>query len=75
MKIAEWGKNDRPRERLEKNGAEALSDAELIAILLRTGYGRGSGDGKRSKTEGACLFREKIGKRFESFAGSAKRFG
>ena len=46
MKIAEWGKNDRPRERLEKNGAEALSDAELIAILLRTGYGRGSGDGK-----------------------------
>ena len=32
---------DRPRERLEAVGAEALSDAELIALLLRTG-GRGA---------------------------------
>ncbi len=32
---------DRPRERLEALGAEALSDAELLALLLRTG-GRGS---------------------------------
>jgi DNA repair protein RadC len=28
---------DRPRERLERCGAEALSDAELVALLLRTG--------------------------------------
>lgn len=28
---------DRPRERLMQRGAEALGDAELIAILLRTG--------------------------------------
>jgi DNA repair protein RadC len=28
---------DRPRERLERCGAEALSDAELIALVLRTG--------------------------------------
>ncbi|MEP7250572.1 MAG: UPF0758 domain-containing protein, partial [Spartobacteria bacterium] len=28
---------DRPRERLAARGASALSDAELIAILLRTG--------------------------------------
>jgi DNA repair protein RadC len=32
---------DRPRERLEALGAEALSDAELLALLLRTG-GRGA---------------------------------
>src|ERR1051325_11473095 len=28
---------ERPRERLVQNGAEALRNAELIAILLRTG--------------------------------------
>lgn len=30
---------DRPRERLEALGAEFLSDAELVALLLRTGGG------------------------------------
>jgi DNA repair protein RadC len=29
--------DDRPRERLQKNGAEALSTADLLAIILRTG--------------------------------------
>jgi DNA repair protein RadC len=33
---------DRPRERLERLGAEALSDTELVALLLRTGS-RGAG--------------------------------
>jgi DNA repair protein RadC len=33
---------ERPRERLEKLGAEALKDPELLAIVLRTGY-RGHG--------------------------------
>ena len=33
-------KHDRPRERLAREGAAALSDAELVAILLGTG-GRG----------------------------------
>jgi DNA repair protein RadC len=28
---------DRPREKLQQRGAEALSDAELVAIFLRTG--------------------------------------
>lgn len=32
--------DDRPRERLAKNGAEALATPELIAILLRTGTQR-----------------------------------
>ncbi len=30
--------DERPRERLEQLGAGALSDAELLAIILRTGY-------------------------------------
>ena len=29
---------ERPRERLARSGPEALSDAELLAIVLRTGY-------------------------------------
>jgi DNA repair protein RadC len=37
LKIREMPKEDRPREKLAARGAGALSDAELIAILLRTG--------------------------------------
>lgn len=36
-KIKDIAKIDRPREKLETYGAEKLSDAELLAILLRTG--------------------------------------
>jgi DNA repair protein RadC len=32
-----WTENERPRERLLRQGPEALSEAQLIAILLRTG--------------------------------------
>ena len=35
--IKDWPKTDRPREMLLDKGAEALSDAHLLAILLRTG--------------------------------------
>jgi len=35
--IREMPGNERPRERLMENGADALRNAELIAILLRTG--------------------------------------
>ena len=35
--IREMAPNERPRERLKERGATALGDAELIAILLRTG--------------------------------------
>lgn len=35
--IREMPEGDRPRERLQARGAAALGDAELIAILLRTG--------------------------------------
>lgn len=35
--IKDWPADDRPRERLIKFGPETLSDAELLAIILRTG--------------------------------------
>ena len=35
--IQELPPEDRPREKMERLGADALSDCELIAILLRTG--------------------------------------
>jgi DNA repair protein RadC len=37
MAIADWPESERPRERLLSQGAGALSDAELVAVLLRTG--------------------------------------
>ena len=41
MAIRDWPRDERPREKLLEKGAAALSDAELLAILLRTGT-RGS---------------------------------
>lgn len=35
--IKEWAKDDRPREKMISKGKAALSDSELLAILLRTG--------------------------------------
>lgn len=37
MTITQWPEQERPREKLLARGAEALSDAELLAIFLRTG--------------------------------------
>jgi DNA repair protein RadC len=37
MRIADWPVDERPREKLIARGAESLSDAELVAILFRTG--------------------------------------
>jgi DNA repair protein RadC len=37
LRISDLGESDRPRERLVRLGAAALSNAELVAILLRTG--------------------------------------
>ena len=37
MRIKDWPEGDRPREMLLEKGPEALSDAALLAILLRTG--------------------------------------
>ncbi len=37
MKIAQMSSGERPREKMMQSGAKSLSDADLIAILLRTG--------------------------------------
>ena len=37
MTIKDWPEQQRPRERLIREGAAALSDAELLAIFLRVG--------------------------------------
>ena len=37
MKIKDISPENRPRERLEKQGPSVLSDAELLAVILKTG--------------------------------------
>jgi DNA repair protein RadC len=49
MTIRDWPKSERPREKLLERGAAALSDAELLAILLGSGIqGRSAVDVARS---------------------------
>ncbi len=36
--IVSWPEGERPRERLLRLGPQALTDAELLAILLRIGF-------------------------------------
>lgn len=36
--IVSWPQEERPRERLLSRGAQALTDAELVAILIRVGF-------------------------------------
>jgi DNA repair protein RadC len=59
MAISDWPRTERPRERLLANGAGTLSDAELLAILLRTGL-----PGKSAVELGRDLL-----DRFKSIAG------
>ena len=37
MSIKDWPANERPREKLLRSGPEALSSAELLAIILNHG--------------------------------------
>jgi len=37
LSIRNWPEDDRPREKLLKHGEHVLSNAELLAILIRTG--------------------------------------
>jgi DNA repair protein RadC len=37
MSITDWPKSEQPREKLLNNGPTSLSDAEILAIFLRTG--------------------------------------
>jgi DNA repair protein RadC len=40
-RVKDWPEGERPRERLIKYGADKLSDAQLLAIILRTGSDAG----------------------------------
>lgn len=40
MRITELDSGERPREKLIEKGPEALSDGELVAVLLREGHGQ-----------------------------------
>jgi len=56
--IKNWPEDDRPREKLLKKGTKALSNSELLAILLRTGtHGSSAIDLARSVMKKFCTFR------------------
>lgn len=63
MTITEWAEEDRPREKLVANGAETLSSAELLAILI------GSGNRKESAVD---LMRRILGEHGNSLARLSK---
>ena len=78
MAIADWPESERPRERLLSQGAAALSDAELVAILLRTGVrGKSAVDLARELIERcrgvAGLLEQVGGKTSLKGIGAAKR--
>ena len=52
MSLSDWPPGERPREKLLSRGASALSEAELLAILLQTGTaGRSALDVARALLE------------------------
>ena len=59
--ITEWPESDRPREKLLDSGPESLTDAELLAIVLRTG------DGTSGRT--ALDHARYLMKKFKNFRG------
>jgi len=60
--MREMPETDRPRERLARVGPEALRDAELIAILFRTG----------TRSEGAVALGERVMRHFGDLRGLAR---
>ncbi len=71
--IREWSEDDRPREKLFKSGEASLSNAELLAIILRTGVkGCSALDLSRSLLQEFKTFRAMIGAdlgRWQAFRG------
>ncbi|TAM39365.1 hypothetical protein EPN54_03385, partial [bacterium] len=62
MSINNWPKEDRPREKLLKNGEHTLSDSELLAIIL----------GKGVKGQSCLDLARKILERFRGFRNMGK---
>lgn len=77
MAITNWPESERPRERLLAQGAGALSDAELVAVLLRTGIrGKSAVDLARELIErfqGIGGLLERVASAKVKGLGSAKR--
>lgn len=78
MPITDWPDAERPREKLLQRGSGALSDAELLAIFLRTGVkGKTAVDLARELLQEYGSLRALLGADFDRFSrspglGSAK---
>ena len=78
MGIKDWPASERPRERLIEDGAHSLSDAELLAVFLRTGVrGKSAVELARDTVEHFGSLRGLFGASLVSFSavhgmGSAK---
>jgi DNA repair protein RadC len=71
MAISDWPRAERPREKLLERGAQALSDAELLAIFLRTGIaGKTALDLARELLHGFGGLRPLIGASQHEFCGA-----
>jgi DNA repair protein RadC len=68
MSIADWPAGERPREKLLERGASSLSDAELLAIFLRTGVAG------KSAVDLARELLVRFGSLTQLFAASEKEF-
>jgi DNA repair protein RadC len=77
MAIADWPESERPRERLLSLGAGSLSDAELVAVLLRTGVrGKSAVELGRElidRFQGVCGLLDRISSENIAGIGAAKR--
>lgn len=72
MAITDWPLAERPREKLLNQGAAALSDAELLAIFLRTGIpGRSAVDLARDLLSGFGSLRALLQADLKLFCGHA----
>lgn len=54
LSINQWAEEDRPREKMMLKGAEALSDAELLAILIGSGNTEESAVALMQRVLAAC---------------------
>ena len=54
LTINQWAEEDRPREKMMLKGAEALSDAELLAILIGSGNTEESAVSLMQRVLSAC---------------------
>lgn len=71
MSIKEWPEEERPREKLLRRGATALSDAELLAIFLRTGVsGLSAVDLSRQLLQQFGSLRALLGAEQQDFCGA-----